>query len=253
MPEIACLRRSLLFWYRNSHRVLPWRKNRDAYRVWISEVMLQQTTVKSVIPHYGNFLRRFSSVRRLAAAPIDAVLGCWSGLGYYSRARNLHAAAVQIVREHSGRFPRELDDALALPGVGPYTAAAVLSISYGARLPVLDGNVGRVLARLHVVRGPLRTPGVRKRLATLAARWLDPDSPGDFNQAMMELGALVCTPRSPDCPSCPLSTGCGAFRKGIVHALPQVAAAAPVRRESAAIAVIERRGAILLKKRPDRT
>ncbi|OLC55295.1 MAG: hypothetical protein AUH92_02435 [Acidobacteria bacterium 13_1_40CM_4_69_4] len=195
----------LLAWYRRSRRDLPWRRTRDPYRIWISEIMLQQTTVRTVVPYYRRFIRLFPTVQALASARAVEVLAAWSGLGYYGRARNLRAAARIIVDRHSGRFPRHLEDALALPGVGRSTAGAILSIAHGARLPVLDGNVARVLSRLYLVRGP-KSAARERRLWGLAADLVAAaPSSGDLNQALMELGATVCAPVSPACTVCPLS------------------------------------------------
>jgi A/G-specific adenine glycosylase len=182
--------------------------------------MLQQTRVAAVLPYYRRFLKRFPNVRALARARPEEVLRLWAGLGYYSRAGNLHRAAKEIVARHGGRFPREYEAALALPGIGQYTAAAVLSMAYGAPLAVLDGNVARVLARLDVVRGDLRAPRRWKRLQERAQELLDASAPGDWNQAMMELGATVCAPRRPRCGECPLAPWCEARRRGIAEQVP---------------------------------
>ncbi len=213
-------RRRLLAWFHARKRALPWRSTRDPYRIWISEIMLQQTRVAAVLPYYRRFLARFPNVRSLARAPLDAVLEAWAGLGYYSRARNLQRAAREIVRTHSGRFPRTLQAALELPGVGRYTAAAVLSIAYGEPFAVLDGNVARVLARLGAVRGDLRQPALWRGLQSAADELLAPAVPGTWNQAMMELGATVCTPRAPACPECPVSRYCRARALGLQNQLP---------------------------------
>jgi A/G-specific adenine glycosylase len=213
----------LLAWFHERQRTLPWRTTRDPYRIWISEVMLQQTRVAAVLPFYERFLARFPTVRSLARAREHAVLEAWAGLGYYSRARNLQRAARLIVSRHGGRFPRNLEDALALPGVGRYTAAAVLSMAYGAPLAVLDGNVARVLARLGAMRGDVRRPASWKRLEAAAERLLAPASlgaPGAWNQALMELGATVCTPRAPRCGECPLGRDCRARSLGVQEQIP---------------------------------
>jgi A/G-specific adenine glycosylase len=207
-------------WYRAHRRAMPWRGTRDPYRIWISEVMLQQTRVAAVVDYYRRFLRRFPTVHALARAPQSAVLKHWAGLGYYSRARNLHRAAKEIVAKHNGRFPRTLDAALALPGVGAYTAAAVLSIAYRQPYAVLDGNVARVLARLHAIRGDLRAHGRWRKLQNTAQRLMDMRHPGDWNQAMMELGATICTPRAPRCDACPVARWCRAQQLGIAQQLP---------------------------------
>jgi A/G-specific adenine glycosylase len=196
------LRRSLLTWYDRHRRDLPWRANRDPYRVWLSEIMLQQTRVAAVIEHYHEFLRRFPTVEKLATAREASVLAAWSGLGYYRRARMLHAAAKLIVREHGGKFPTSEKQLQSLPGIGRYTAAAVASISFGEPVAVVDGNVERVLQRIAGRR--LKAEGVWSSANDL----LDKKRPGDFNQAMMELGAVVCTPRAPACLTCPLIEPC---------------------------------------------
>ena len=219
-PGIGKFRRRLLAWFAVRKRDLPWRRTKDAYRIWLSEIMLQQTRVAAVVPYYQSFVARFPNVQALARARADAVLSHWAGLGYYSRARNLHRAAKEIVARHGGCFPREYDAALALPGIGRYTAAAVLSIAYGERLAVLDGNVARVLARLGAVRGDLRAPALWRKLGATAQELLARNAPGDWNQAMMELGATVCTPKSPRCGECPVAGWCRAWKLGIAGQLP---------------------------------
>jgi A/G-specific adenine glycosylase len=219
--ELAEFRSQLLGWFRQFQRDLPWRRTRDPYRIWLSEIMLQQTRVAAVIPYYEKFLRRFPDVRSLAAAPQEEVLRFWSGLGYYSRARNLQKAAEQIVAQHGGQFPTNIEEALALPGIGNYTAAAILSIAFGKKLAVLDGNVARVLARLGAIRGDLRAPQRWKELQETASAYLDPKSPGDWNQAMMELGATLCAPKSPQCLLCPLNQFCEGRKLGIAESLPE--------------------------------
>jgi A/G-specific adenine glycosylase len=218
--EIPNLRRPLLAWFADRKRDLPWRRTRDPYRIWISEIMLQQTRVAVVIPFYEQFVAKFPSMRALARAKAEAVLGRWAGLGYYSRARNLHRAAKEIVTRYGGRFPQDYEATLALPGVGRYTAAAVLSIAYGQPLAVLDGNVARVLARIGAVRGDLRKPALWRELETTAQNLLARHAPGDWNQAMMELGAMVCTPKSPRCGECPVARWCQARKLGIAEQLP---------------------------------
>ena len=200
---------------------MPWRLNKDPYRIWVSEIMLQQTRVAAVIPYYERFLERFPDIRALAEAPEEEVLRLWSGLGYYSRARNLQRAAQQIVSTHGGEFPRTTLEALALPGIGSYTAAAILSIAFGASHAVLDGNVARVLARLDAIRGDLRENGRWRSLQESADAMLDPKSPSDWNEAMMELGAMICTPRSPQCLLCPVAEFCRARRLGLTEVVPE--------------------------------
>lgn len=247
--EAGRLRATLLGWYRRNRRRLPWRATRDAYPVWISEVMLQQTTVKAALPYYERFLERFPTLASLAVAREEEVLALWSGLGYYHRARNLVRGARHVLTRHAGEFPRTLEAALAVPGVGLYTASAVLSIAHGLALPVVDGNVRRVLARLFALRGPRW-----RREApyyNLAGELLDDRSPGDFNQALMELGATVCTPRAPACPACPLARRCQARAEGLQAALPEARPrrrAEPVR---VAAAIVHRGDRVLLVRRPE--
>jgi A/G-specific adenine glycosylase len=241
------LQRPLLAWYRRHRRDLPWRRDQDPYRVWLSEVMLQQTTVKVVTPYFEAFLERFPTLTALADAPEDDVLAAWSGLGYYHRARNLHRGARHVRDQHAGRFPRTLEAALAVPGVGLYTASAVLSIAYGVALPVVDGNVRRVLARLFALRGPKWRKDAP--FYNRAQELLTPEAPGDWNQAVMELGATVCTPRKPACPACPLRAQCRVLELGIVDRLPEgKARRAPVS-VTVAAALVLRQGRILLVRR----
>src|SRR5216684_5503580 len=218
--ELAIFRKQLLAWFRQFQRDLPWRQTKDPYRIWLSEIMLQQTRVAAAIPYYERFLKRFPDIHALASAPEEEVLCLWSGLGYYSRARNLQKAAQQIVAKHGGQFPTRLDEALALPGIGNYTAAAILSIAFGEKLAVLDGNVARVLARLGAIRGDLRESRRWQELQETAERLLEPKSPCDWNQAMMELGATLCTPKSPQCLLCPVAQACEGRRLGLAESLP---------------------------------
>src|ERR1700719_377730 len=218
--DVQGFRKQLLGWFCQFQRDLPWRRTKDLYHIWLSEIMLQQTRVAAVIPYYERFLERFPDVNALASAPQEEVLRLWSGLGYYSRARNLQSAAQQIVARHGGVFPRNEDDALELPGIGNYTAAAILSISYGAKHAVLDGNVARVLARIFAVQGDLRDAKRWQSLQHSANALLAPESPGDGNQAMMELGATLCTPQSPQCLLCPVTQFCQARKLGIADTLP---------------------------------
>ncbi len=245
----ATLQRRLLAWYRRNARDLPWRLTRDPYRIWVSEVMLQQTTVKTARPFYERFVERFPSTAALAGASEESVLAAWSGLGYYHRARNLRRGAIHLVEKSSGRFPRTLESALAVPGVGLYTASAVLSIAYGVPLPVVDGNVRRVLARLQALQG--REQLSEARLYNRAEELLDRESPGDWNQAVMELGATVCSPKKPACDACPLSRDCLARGRGLQDRIPET----KVRREpvnvTVAAALVQRRGRILLVRRQE--
>jgi A/G-specific adenine glycosylase len=222
--EIARFRALLLAWYRIHRRQLRWRESRDPYRIWVSEIMLQQTRVDQMEGYFLRFLERFPTLADLAAATEDEVLRVWEGLGYYSRARNLHRAAQRIVTEYGGRLPETRDDLLALPGIGPYTAAALCSIAFDQDHPVLDGNVVRVLCRLLRLEEDPTRQGVRTQLIAAGERLLAPGEAGDFNQAMMELGARVCTPRRPLCPECPVAACCRA------HAELEDPSRLPVRR-----------------------
>jgi A/G-specific adenine glycosylase len=249
--DISKFRRRLLAWFAARKRDLPWRRTRDPYRIWLSEIMLQQTRVAAVIPYYERFLAAFPDVRALARAGEDRVLANWAGLGYYSRARNLQRAAKEIVSRHAGEFPREFQPALDLPGIGRYTAAAVLSIAYDAPHAVLDGNVARVLARLAALRGDLRAPGMWRKLEAAAQDLLARKAAGDWNQAMMELGATICTPKSPRCDECPVERWCRARQLGIEATLPQ----ARVKRDTvdvtlAAAVFLDPRGRTLLVRQP---
>lgn len=218
--ELANFQQSLLAWYRRHRRALPWRARRDPYRVWIAEIMLQQTRIAAVLPYYERFLKNFPDVASLAGARQPEVLRLWSGLGYYSRARNLHAAAREIVTHHAGEFPRTLDAALALPGIGRYTAAAVLSIAYDVPLAVVDGNVARVLARIFAIRGDLRAPRRWRRIASISDQILAHSAPGDWNQALMELGETTCTPQNPRCADCPAARHCRARARNLTGKIP---------------------------------
>ncbi|MFO0838406.1 MAG: A/G-specific adenine glycosylase [Phycisphaerae bacterium] len=250
--SLTALRRVLRRWYRRERRDLPWRLTRDPYRIWVSEIMLQQTRVETVTPFYERFLETFPTVELLAAAAPQRVLKLWEGLGYYSRARNLHAAARQLVRAHGGKLPRDAIGWRALPGVGRYTAAAIASIAFGEPVAVLDSNVKRVLARLSAITSPVSNKRTTDALWAHASALLDHAAPGDFNQALMELGATLCLPRRPACERCPLRRWCVARRIGKEESLPtrRPTPATPRRRSVALLA--SRRGRILLSQRPAR-
>jgi A/G-specific adenine glycosylase len=244
------LRRRLLDWFARHRRDLPWRCNRDPYRIWVSEVMLQQTQTATVVPFFHRFLRAFPTLADLAAATEHEVLRLWEGLGYYRRARDLHRAAQQIVSEHNGHFPRDPAVLATLPGMGRYTVGAVLSQAFELRLPILEANSQRVLCRLFGIRDePTRGP-VRRRLWEIVEDLLPRRCVGDFNQALMELGALICTPAAPRCPKCPLKKECLANRLGLQDQIPTQ----PPRKASLqvreACVVIRRAGRVLLVQRP---
>jgi A/G-specific adenine glycosylase len=238
----------LLAWFRREARDLPWRRTRDPYAIWVSEVMLQQTQVATASPYYRQFLRLFPSPRRLAAAPREAVLAAWAGLGYYRRARMLHEAAASVVREHGGRVPSDPAAFARLPGVGRYTAGAVQSIAFGHPLPVLDGNVARVFSRLFGLPLSVRTPSGARTLWALAGALVPMRDPGDWNQAVMELGATVCLPRGPFCGRCPVARSCVARREGRIAELPPVAARRATVRIRRAVAVVTWRGSVLVER-----
>ncbi len=240
----------LLAWYGREGRDLPWRHSRDPYRVWLSEIMLQQTTVGTVIPYFTRFLQHFPTVAALAAADIDEVIALWAGLGYYSRARNLHAAAQVLVAEHGGRFPDSLEGLLGLPGVGRSTAGAILSIAFDIKAPILDGNVRRVLCRLFALQENPRSSAAEKKLWCWAELLTPAGAPHDYAQAMMDLGATICVPRRPRCPACPLSELCRARILGLEADLPLKIARKPVPLRSQVALLIERDGAVLVRRRP---
>ena len=242
----------LLAWHeRHGRRDLPWQIDPTPYRVWVSEIMLQQTQVQTVIPYYERFLARFPDIVALAAAPLDAVLHLWSGLGYYARARNLHRAAQSVRDRHGGGLPETFDELAALPGVGRSTAGAILSLALGQRHAILDGNVTRVLARHFAVKGWTGRAEVARQLWTLAESLTPADQPGAYNQAMMDLGATVCTRTRPACALCPLEASCVAKRRGNPSALPErkPTAVLPVR-TAQLLVVRDSAGRVLLEQRP---
>jgi A/G-specific adenine glycosylase len=245
--------RALLAHYDRSARDLPWRRQPDAYRTLVSELMLQQTGVATVIPYFHRFCARFPDVGALAAAPEEDVLALWSGLGYYARARNLHRTAQLVVAQHGGELPRTEEALRALPGLGPYTAAAVAAIAFGARVVAVDGNAARVLARLFGEPRPIDRPAVRAELRARGEALAPPRRCGDFVQAIMELGATVCVPAQPACPRCPVRGWCAAFRDGTQDQLPQRSARVVKRKVALACAAIERDGRLLLVRRPPGT
>ncbi|TGE05241.1 A/G-specific adenine glycosylase [Hymenobacter fodinae] len=210
----------LLDWYPRHRRDLPWRNTRDPYAIWLSEVILQQTRVKQGLPYYLDFITSYPTVQDLAAAPQDEVLRHWQGLGYYSRARNMHHTAQQVAGEYNGQFPGSYTELLKLRGVGQYTAAAIASFAYDEKVAVLDGNVFRVLARVFGVTQDIAAPASRRTFQQLADTLIPADQPAEFNQAIMEFGAIQCTPAKPDCLFCPLQTECYAFQHGMVQELP---------------------------------
>ncbi len=246
---------ALLAWYDRHRRRLPWRaeagRTADPYHVFLSEIMLQQTTVKAVGPYFTDFLRRWPTVRHLAEAPLEEVLSAWAGLGYYARARNLHACAKAVVARHGGHFPADEAALLDLPGIGPYTAAAISAIAFDLKASPVDGNIERVVSRLYAVDEPL--PKSKPRIKALAAALTPERRPGDFAQAMMDLGATICTPRSPACPLCPWMEPCTARAEGDPARYPVKAPKGEKpKREGIAFLIVRADGAVLLRTRPDK-
>ena len=251
-PErVAAIQTAVLGWFATAQRALPWRRSYDPYGVWVAEIMLQQTQVETVRPYYERWLLRFPDVRSVAAAPQQDVLKAWEGLGYYSRARNLQRAAQAIVAQHGGRLPDTMEALRALPGIGRYTAGAILSIGHGHPAPLVDGNVGRVLGRLVALDVPARSPAGQRRLWALAAVLVPQRNARDFNQGLMELGALVCRPQAPACLLCPLRERCAACAEGRPEAYPPppVRRKRPLRR-GAMLLLRDDSGRLLLRRRP---
>jgi A/G-specific adenine glycosylase len=250
--ETTAFRSPLLDWYDEHRRSMPWRRTDDPYRIWVSEIMLQQTRVDTVRDYYPAFLDAFPTVDALAEAERDAVLKRWEGLGFYSRARYLHEAARTVVEEHGGAVPDTWDAIRELKGIGPYTAAAILSIAHGKPHAVLDGNVKRVLTRVFAVEADATSSRTERHLRRLANELLDDERPGDFNQAMMELGALVCTPRSPECDRCPIAGVCRAHAAGSEEDYPVTPESTPVPHHDIAVGLVfDVEGRLLIQRRPD--
>jgi len=243
---------ALMEWFRASARRMEWRETDDPYRIWISEIMLQQTRVETVTPYYRRFLRAFPTVRALAGAPLDRVLKAWEGLGYYSRARNLHQAARILCDAHGGRLPASVDALMTLPGVGRSTAGAIAAIAFRQDVPILDANAKRVLARLHVVREEERRPSVERSLWEHSRRMILPGKGRETAWALMDLGATVCTPRNPECGACPLARWCGARRQGLQDAIPRKRAPKPLPHHDVVLALVGNgEGKLLIDRRPD--
>jgi len=246
------LQNALLSWFDAYARKLPFRGTKDPYAVWVSEIMLQQTQVTTVVPYYQRFMKRFPTVATLAAARLDSVLKLWQGLGYYTRARNLHKAAKVIVERHGGIFPNTFERLVTLPGIGRYTAGAIASIAFGLPVPVLDGNVIRVFCRLYRLAENPKTPVAQKHLWLLAETLVPKTRPGDFNQSLMELGATVCTPKNPDCMHCPVEKLCLAKAHDEQELLPRMPKAAPTPHYTVAVGLVFKEGKLLIDKRkPD--
>lgn len=252
MSSRSWFTKALRGWYAAGHRDLPWRRTRDPYRIWLSEVILQQTRIDQGTAYYERFAKQYPTVHHLAAAPDDEVMRLWQGLGYYSRARNLLLAARSVVNGHGGRFPDTVEGLRALKGVGDYTAAAIASIAFDRPAAVVDGNVYRVLARVFGISTPIDSTAGRREFAALAGGLLDPKHPGDHNQAVMELGATVCLPRAPHCGECPLAARCVARREERIGDLPVKAGRTAVRERHFNYLCIDVEGGLVLRKREGR-
>lgn len=247
-PRLAQLRQALLDWYGLHGRTLPWRQTRDPYAIWVSEIMLQQTQVKTVIPYYDRWLTQLPTIADLAQADQQTVLKLWQGLGYYARARNLHRAAQQVMQQHQGQFPQDLETVLQLAGIGRTTAGGILSAAFNQPVPILDGNVKRVLSRLIALELP--PSKAVNQLWQVSEQLLDRQNPRDFNQALMDLGATLCTPKQPACLVCPWNQSCRAYQRNMQNELPVSETRAPIPRKQIGVAVIwNDRGQILIDRR----
>ena len=243
---------TILAWYDQGHRDLPWRRTKDPYRIWVSEIMLQQTRAETVVSYYERFLARYPAVRDLADAPEEELLKAWEGLGYYSRARSLQKAAKEIVARYGGQLPADLEKLRALPGIGDYTAGAIASIAFGIPAAAVDGNVERVLCRWDAIKDEVGTPAVRRQIAARAQALVPPDRPGAFANAMMEMGATMCTPKNPKCLLCPVREGCMGFAQGIAQELPRKAKKKAQRVENRAVLLVFCDNRVLIVKRQEK-
>ncbi|HLR51489.1 MAG TPA: A/G-specific adenine glycosylase [Candidatus Avamphibacillus sp.] len=250
--NISQFQEDLLNWYDENKRDLPWRKDQDPYKVWVSEIMLQQTKVDTVIPYFHRFMEQFPNVYELASAEEEKVLKAWEGLGYYSRARNLHTAVKEVVSEYDGKVPDNPKQLGKLKGIGPYTRGAILSIAFNQAEPAVDGNVMRVLSRVLKIDDDISLGKTRKKFEDITRELISESDPSSFNQAVMELGALVCTPKSPMCMFCPVQEYCSAYKEGVQEQLPVKAKKAKQRRKSyLAILIKNNQGQVVIEKRPD--
>ncbi len=240
----------LLYWYEKSKRDLPWRKRKDPYSIWISEIMLQQTKVDTVIDYYNRFLEKFPTVEDLSNADLDEVLKMWEGLGYYSRAKNIHKAANKIVTEYKGNFPNTYEEIISLPGIGEYTAGAILGIAYNKPYPAIDGNVLRVMARVLLIQKDITDKNVKKEIHENLIAVFPQNRASDFNQSLMELGALICIPKSPKCLLCPIYEECEGFKNNMQAILPIKKKKEKQKKVTRYIGIIKKEGYILMNKRP---
>ena len=243
---------TILGWYDQGHRDLPWRRTKDPYRIWVSEIMLQQTRAETVVSYYERFLARYPTVQDLADAPEEELLKAWEGLGYYSRARSLQKAAKAIVSQYGGQLPADLEKLRALPGIGDYTAGAIASIAFGMPAAAVDGNVERVICRWDAIEEEVGTPAVRRRIAERAQELVPRDRPGAFANAMMEMGATMCTPKNPKCLLCPVREGCMGFAQGVAQELPRKAKKKAQRVENRAVLLVFCENRVLICKRQEK-
>ncbi len=251
--NIPAFQNDLIHWFKEEQRDLPWRKDQDPYKVWVSEIMLQQTRVDTVIPYFHRFLEQFPTLDDLAAAEEDQVLKAWEGLGYYSRVRNLHSAVKEVQEKYEGIVPNTPKEIAALKGVGPYTAGAILSIAYGVPEPAVDGNVMRVLSRILLIWEDIAKPSSRKIFEQAVRQLISRDDPSSFNQALMEVGALICTPTSPSCLLCPVRAHCLGFHEGVIQELPVKAKKTKQREvQLAAVVLTDQSGKLVIHKRPNK-
>jgi A/G-specific adenine glycosylase len=252
MKALRAISDRILSWYAHHKRELPWRNTRDPYFIWVSEVMLQQTQVDTVIPYYHRFLKQFPTIEALAKASLQEVLKAWENMGYYARARHLHAAAQEVVKRMGGMVPNTWDRLIGLPGIGTYTAAAILSFAFDKRFPTVDGNAQRVLCRLQAIQGPIDQSSTRREIHDLAAQVIPSEDPANFNHGIMELGATICKPRNPLCHACPVGDLCLAFQKGLQEVLPIMRKRKPLPHKEMTAAVIrDNRGQLLIVQRPN--
>ena len=252
MMNTMSFTQSVLAWYDEGHRSLPWRLTRDPYKIWVSEIMLQQTRAETVVSYYDRFLSRFPTVQALAEAPQEELLKMWEGLGYYSRARSLQKAAQMIVAEFGGQLPADVLKLRSLPGVGDYTAGAIASIAFGIPAAAVDGNVERVICRYYAIEDTVGTPAVRRMITEKTQALVPADRPGAFANAMMEMGATMCTPKNPKCLLCPVRESCAGFAKGIAEQLPQKAKKKKQRVEERAVLLVLCEGRVLIVRREEK-
>ncbi|PIQ85546.1 MAG: A/G-specific adenine glycosylase [Candidatus Omnitrophica bacterium CG11_big_fil_rev_8_21_14_0_20_45_26] len=246
----AAFQKKLLKWYQTSKRPLPWRQKKSAYGTLVSEIMLQQTQIKTVIPYYGRWLKTFPTIQKLAKAPLRKVLKLWEGLGYYSRARNLHRTAQTIDRRFQGQIPSDPEILMMLPGIGRYTAGAIASIAYDQPVPLVDGNVARVFSRIFLIKQDILKPETQKLLYTYASSLVSSKQAGNFNQALMELGALICTPALPECSLCPVRSLCCAYQNGVQETLPVRSKGPQKKKVFLQAALLTHQNKILVQERP---